>query len=188
MMRYFAFGSNMWSARLRARIGEFPAGVAGEVTGHQLRFHKRSGDGSTKCDAYHTENPGDVLHGVAYHISAAQQVLLDGFEGKGYSRIEAPVNVNGDCIVAYMYIANPDYVEPGLAPYNWYKQLVMAGAEEFALPEQYVRAISKVPSVTDPNNDRHLRNMAVLSNTRETSNQTRTGRWGGTAPSGRSLL
>jgi hypothetical protein len=163
-MRYFAFGSNMLSARLRARVGELSAGVAGEVTGHQLRFHKRSGDGSAKCDAHQTENPNDVVHGVVYHISAAQQVLLDSFEGKGYSRRKIPVNVNGDRVVAYMYVADPDYVDPDLAPYHWYKQFVIAGAKEFALPKHYVRTISKVPTVTDPDSERHLRNMALLSN------------------------
>ncbi len=162
-MRYFAFGSNMLSARLRARVGEFPAGVSGEVTGHQLRFHKRSGDGSAKCDAYQTENSDDVLHGVVYHISAAQQVLLDSFEGHGYSKLEIPVNVNRDCVTASMYVADPDYVDPDLAPYHWYKLLVIAGAKEFALPAHYVRTILKVPAVTDPDSDRHLRNMAVLS-------------------------
>lgn len=161
-MRYFAFGSNMLSARLRARVGEFPVGVTGEVAGHQLRFHKRSGDGSAKCDAYRTDSPGDVLHGVVYHISAAQQVLLDGFEGKGYAKTEVAVNVNGELVAAYMYIADPDYVDPELVPYHWYKRLVMAGAEEFALPAQYLRAIAQVPSVSDPDNARHIRNMAVL--------------------------
>lgn len=177
MMRYFAFGSNMLSARLRARVGECPAGVAGEVTGHQLRFHKRSGDGSAKCDAYQTESSSDVLHGVVYHISAAQQVLLDSFEGKGYSKLEIPVNINGDRVVAYMYVADPDYVDPGLSPYHWYKQLVIAGAKEFALPKYYLRTISKVPAVTDPDSERYLRNMAVLSNT-----------WGATGATEQSLL
>ena len=162
-MRYFAFGSNMLSARLRARVGEFPAGVAGEVTGHQLRFHKRSVDGSAKCDAYHTEDPNDVLHGVVYHIDAAQQVLLDSFEGKGYSKLKIPVNVNGDRVAAYMYAADRDYVDPDLAPYHWYKQFVIAGANEFALPKHYVRTIAKVPAVTDPDSDRHRRNMTVLN-------------------------
>ncbi len=162
-MRYFAFGSNMLSARLRARVGEFAAGVAGHIAGHQLRFHKRSGDGSAKCDAYHTNNPDDVIHGVVYHISAAQQILLDSFEGRGYLKLEIPVNVNSDRTAAYMYVADPNYVNPDLAPYHWYRQFVIAGAKEFALPAHYVRTISMVPAVTDPDRDRHLRNMAVLN-------------------------
>ncbi len=164
MMHYFAFGSNMLSARLRARVGDFPAGIAGAVAGHQLRFHKRSGDGSAKCDSYCTNNSDDVLPGVAYQISAAQQVLLDRFEGRGYSKLEIGVNVDGDRFAAYMYVAEPDYVDPDLAPYHWYKQFVIAGAREFALPSHHVRAISNIQAVTDPDNERHLRNMAVLSN------------------------
>lgn len=163
MKPYFAFGSNMLSARLRARVGRFPAGVAGEVTGHQLRFHKRSNDGSAKCDAYHTKDPNDVLHGVVYHISAAQQVLLDSCEGKGYWKHEIPVRVNSERLAAYMYVADPDFVDPDLVPYDWYKQFVIAGAKEFALPAHYVHAIAKVPALPDPDSERHLRNMAMLS-------------------------
>ncbi len=162
-MHYFAFGSNMLSARLRARVGEIPPGVAGRITGYQLRFHKRSGDGSGKCDAYRTNDPVDAVHGVVYHISAAQQVLLDSFEGAGYDRVEISVAVRGDPVDAFLYVADPDFIDPDLAPYHWYKQFVVTGAREFALPKGYLHGLAKVPAVADPDSERHVRNMRLIS-------------------------
>jgi hypothetical protein len=49
---YFAYGSNMETARLRERMPSAkPLGVA-KLSGHELRFHKRSKDGSGKCNAF----------------------------------------------------------------------------------------------------------------------------------------
>ena len=47
---YFAYGSNMSSVRLRARVNSAqPLGVA-RLPGHRLRWHMHSLDGSGKCD------------------------------------------------------------------------------------------------------------------------------------------
>jgi gamma-glutamylcyclotransferase len=52
-MRYFAYGSNMCSGRLRARVTcDFV--TTAKLAGYQLRFHKLSRDGSSKCDAFRT--------------------------------------------------------------------------------------------------------------------------------------
>lgn len=58
---YFAYGSNMSSARLRARVPSCrPIGIA-FLPGHELRFHKRSKDGSGKCDAFQVEGGAGVV-------------------------------------------------------------------------------------------------------------------------------
>jgi hypothetical protein len=49
---YFAYGSNMSTARLRERMPSCkPLGTA-TLPGHALRFHKRSTDKSGKCNAF----------------------------------------------------------------------------------------------------------------------------------------
>jgi len=162
-MRYFAFGSNMLNTRLTARVGAVPPGVVGEIGGYQLRFHKRSGDGSGKCDAYHTNNPNDTIYGVVYHLSAEQKLMLDAFEGAGYQVVDQSVAIDGDNISAYMYVAELDYIDSGLVPYHWYKQFVLTGAQESKLSGNYIRKIANVPSTADPDLARHLRNVAVLA-------------------------
>ena len=49
-MLYFAYGSNMLTERLKARVSSAtPIGKA-NLSDHGLRFHKKSKDGSGKCD------------------------------------------------------------------------------------------------------------------------------------------
>ena len=55
-MLYFAYGSNMLTARLRERMPSCkPLGIA-KLPGHALRFHKRSKDQSGKCNAFATDD------------------------------------------------------------------------------------------------------------------------------------
>jgi hypothetical protein len=57
-MLYFAYGSNMSVSRLVARTPSAQPLGRCALRGHQLRFHKVGGDGSAKCDAFHTGNSG----------------------------------------------------------------------------------------------------------------------------------
>jgi hypothetical protein len=54
------------------------------------------------------------------------------------------------------YIAATDAIRGGLAPYNWYKAFVEAGAREHGLPQDYVaKAIMRVVPVQDSDQGRH---------------------------------
>ena len=53
----FAYGSNMPSARLRGRCPSARAIGIAELRGHELRWHKRSKDGSGKCDIVAVDTP-----------------------------------------------------------------------------------------------------------------------------------
>ena len=94
--KYFAYGSNMWTPRLRERVPSAePMGIA-SVAGYRLRFHKRSIDGSAKCNAFYTGNNANVVWGVVFDILQAEKANLDRAEGlspKGYrdsSRLPVP--------------------------------------------------------------------------------------------------
>ena len=61
-MLCFAYGSNVCSGRLRERVpSAVPVRVA-RLLNHSLRFHKRSGDHSGKCDAWRVTNNPSVTH------------------------------------------------------------------------------------------------------------------------------
>jgi gamma-glutamylcyclotransferase len=49
-MKYFAYGSNILEEWLHNRVSDAKFFDIGYVTGRRLRFHKRSTDGSVKCD------------------------------------------------------------------------------------------------------------------------------------------
>jgi gamma-glutamylcyclotransferase len=59
LMKYFAYGSNMLTERLRARVGGAAALSKVCVCGYRVRFHKRSDDGSGKCNIIETGSHED---------------------------------------------------------------------------------------------------------------------------------
>jgi len=64
---------------------------------------------------------------------------------------------------ALTYVARPESVREGMAPYSWYKAYVLTGATEYELPQQYVsEAIASVPATDDPDSGRHAKEMAKL--------------------------
>ena len=64
-----------------------------KLLGHQLRFHKRSNDKSSKCDAFHSGVDTDIIWGTVFNISAAEKKALDKAEGLGSSYNETTVDL-----------------------------------------------------------------------------------------------
>lgn len=143
MIRYFAYGSNMSSARLSApdRVPScVPVGIA-TLPGYTLRFHKRSKDGSGKCNALFTGNSDDKVIGVIFDLPLTQKAALDRAEGLGSGYDEIKVNLtlpDGTSTEAVAYTANPEWIDDNLRPYDWYRNYVLAGAEEHCLPADYI--------------------------------------------------
>lgn len=157
---YFAYGSNMCSAWLQRRCSSAkPIGVA-ELSGHELRWHKRSKDGSGKCDISRSER--QRVLGVLYQIDEADKRDLDRAEGlgNGYAEIDVDLLVDGNHVSAKAYQATAK--DEALQPYSWYKALVVAGAKENGLPESYVEQLISSASQEDPDRSRHERHMSLI--------------------------
>jgi len=132
---------------------------------HDLRLHKKSKDGSGKCDAYETNNPGHFVVGVVFKIAPPEKKYLDKKEGLGcgYEQKEVMLRtVTGETIRAITYYATD--IDSKLKPYYWYKHHVLIGAEENGLPIEYIEKISSIESVTDPKLERHESEMAIYAN------------------------
>jgi cation transport regulator ChaC len=162
---YFAYGSNMLTERLRVRMSScVPIGTA-TLPGHVLRFHKRSKDGSGKCNALATED-GDVVVGVLFSFDLAERERLDKAEGvgNGYNHAMVTViNAEGRRRKVLTYLADSDHIDDRLQPYTWYKELVLAGAGEHDLPASYVAArIAPVEAISDPNAARDAKERSVI--------------------------
>ncbi len=152
----------MLSARLKARCPSARALGVAELPGHELRWHKRSMDGSGKCDVAPASSDLAVF-GVVYEIDADDKPALDRAEGlgDGYDQKDATVILNGDVVTASIYFATT--TNPGLKPYTWYKALVVAGAKEHGLPAPYIASLEAVEASEDPDRTRHERNMRIVS-------------------------
>ena len=160
--RYLAYGSNMWPRRIELRLGRCEVVGVASLNGYALRFHKRGGDGSGKCDAFHTASPADSLYGVVYSFTQAQRELLDGFEGPGYASRDVPVRTRSGMLTAYVYVAKVGHVATGLQPFSWYKSIVEAGARAHGLPAHYIESIATVCASRDPDADRDSHHLAML--------------------------
>jgi len=162
-VRYFAYGSNMLTNRLRERVpSATPIGV-GQLPGYALRWDKRSSrDASGKCDAEATGRQEDVVWGVVFEIDPEDKPALDQAEGLGAGYLERSVNVLTEAgpVVAVTYYATDK--DASLRPYHWYKALVIAGAREHGLPVGYRSRLELVVTVSDPDPARARRQSELL--------------------------
>ena len=162
---YFAYGSNMSTARLRARMPSCKALGIATLPGHALRFHKRSADQSGKCNAV-ASSPDDSVIGVLFSFDPAERPRLDAAEGVGSGYEHAMVTVindKGRRRKVLTYLATPDSIDDSLKPYGWYKDFVLAGGREHGLPPEYVAEhIQSVGAIEDPDKTRDKKQRATL--------------------------
>ena len=145
---YFAYGSNMCTNRLRERAPSCNFVAVGAVPRYILKFHKKSKDGSGKCNAYYTGNEQDTIIGAIFDIDPADKRKLENAEGlgSGYHEKEVKVYYKQGNIKAFMYEADDWAIDDSLQPYTWYKDFVVQGAKEHNLPEDYIKELEAVPS------------------------------------------
>jgi gamma-glutamylcyclotransferase (GGCT)/AIG2-like uncharacterized protein YtfP len=164
VIQYFAYGSNMLTARLQARCASAQARSVVRVDDYKLSFFKKGRDGSGK--AMTSKSAGGRVFGVVFDLDESDLASLDRFEGvgQGYDRVGDFTAHNldtGKPLDAVTYIANPDFIVSDLKPYDWYLNLVIAGARHHALPSDYAMALTATPSTADPEPDRPWRQEAL---------------------------
>lgn len=165
LIHVFAYGSNLCSRRIAARVERLHLVGVGSIAGYALRFNKKSRDGSAKANAHRTGVAEDVVWGAVYGLSKSDKERLDGFEGLGRGYFESPINVDlaeGIHTSACLYWANPLHTLEGMAPYEWYHRFCVQGAREHGLPADYVAHIAAIRPIADPDRDRHARETAIL--------------------------
>jgi gamma-glutamylcyclotransferase len=166
-MKYFAYGSNMLEPWLRSenRIPGATFFAVGYITGWKLHFHKKSKDGSGKCNILKSESDSDVVYGVVFDVPQSQIAALDKVEGAFHGYVRTIIEVLRDgalSIRASVYMAESGYIKSTLAPYTWYRDLVVAGAREHNLPAPYIARLAGVASVPDPDTKRSAPALEIL--------------------------
>jgi len=136
---YFAYGSNMSTARLRARIARAQPIGAARVEAFETLCNKRGKDGSGKANLVAT--PASEAWGVLFQLAAADWEVLDRYEW-GYRRSNSRVLTrDGQTHRAQLYLAlQPE--EQEIPPFDWYRALCLDGAREHALPESTIARIA----------------------------------------------
>ena len=161
-MKYFAYGSNMSSKRLNARV--LGANIIGvySLKQYDLRFQNVGSDGSGKCNAFFTGSDHTIF-GVLYYLDASEKTVLDGFE-RGYQVKKVVVTSEfGQNEDAFTYSGKASDSDVFTPPFCWYKQHVVAGAIEAGLPEQYLNQLKAITAQDDPDPARIVRELAIYS-------------------------
>lgn len=168
-MKYFAYGSNMLEARLK-HPSRAPAASCiglGMLGGYRIRFHKVGKDGSGKCNALTTGNMEDAVYGVVFDVADGDKTALDEEEDiqrGGYSRRQVNIMMLNDSreVLVECYFANPKFIDDNRLPFDWYKALVIAGAVEHKLPEEYVRLLRECLTIEDRDQERSKKALDLL--------------------------
>jgi hypothetical protein len=157
-MWYAAYGSNLHPLRLAERISSAQLVATSFLPDWSLHFHKRSKDGSGKCNIL---PGGDGIHIAIFDISAKDKLVLDDIEGLGLGYSETLLNVPGigDCV---SYSADESHIDDSLDIYDWYKELVLIGAQAHGFPEDYLNRIRSRPARRDPDPIRRVKNWKTV--------------------------
>jgi gamma-glutamylcyclotransferase len=139
---YFAYGSNMSTARLQERIPEAcPLGRA-RIHGVRLDFNKVGVDGSGKANLSPYANA--IAWGVLFAVRTEDWLVLDRFE-PGYERQHCELTLDsGEAIRAQVYLGIGRLTPT--PPHDWYREHLLTGAREHGLPEDVIVEINRLQS------------------------------------------
>ena len=141
MTLYFAYGSNLASSEMELSCPDHRFLGAARLDGFRLEFRRRSvrwGGGAADL----VPAAGDSVWGALYELPDGALEALDLKEGAGfaYRRVDVDVELAGEPRRAIAY--EVERKEPReVAPTDDYLRLLVAGAAERGLPNEYVEAI-----------------------------------------------
>jgi gamma-glutamylcyclotransferase len=143
---YFAYGSNMEPRRMKRRAPHCRSLGPARLPGHRLDFTRYS-TGFHGGVADVVPDPEAEVWGVLYEVEESDLEGLDEYEGVpvGYRRDTVSViDQKGREREASVYVANRT---GHFAPRRAYMDLLLRGAREQGLPEEWIRHLESVKVV-----------------------------------------
>ncbi|TPW32512.1 gamma-glutamylcyclotransferase [Martelella alba] len=154
---YFAYGSNMLGERLRRRCPTARSLGLARLDHFSLAFDKAGRDRSGKATIL--PQAETAVFGVLFTLDLTERAALDAAEGlgRGYDRIDEITVTrrnDGQRLAAMTYIAPPAHRDAKLKSFDWYRGLVLAGAHQNELPEDYRAWLAAAAAMADPDPSR----------------------------------
>ncbi|MFM8409257.1 MAG: gamma-glutamylcyclotransferase family protein [Alphaproteobacteria bacterium] len=163
---YFAYGSNLQAATLRGRRGiDVLRSVPVRAPGWRLVFDKPGLIHPNAAVANIVPEDGAHVIGVAYEITAddhAHVELTEGVMIGSYRRVEVavePLDASVNAPPATALSLSSDKRAPGRLPSHRYLGLVVEGALEHGLPDDWVASLRAVVSREETDEERALRSV-----------------------------
>jgi len=143
-MRYFAYGSNMNSERMRKREINFLKREYTILKGWRLEFNKIASRNPKEGYANILRDKISVVEGILYTVQESEIRKLDEYEGypNHYERIKVRVILNNkEEMEAITYKAKSDKVRKGLKPSKEYLDHLLKGCD--LLSEEYCERLRR---------------------------------------------
>ena len=139
--------------RLRERCKSARFRGVAVAYGYTLVFNKKSKDGSGKATIAKNGNDGSGVYGALFKIDLNERKCLTRAEGGDYNRNDKFVVTridNNQKLTVTTYVAKQSAIEENLVPYDWYKNLILAGAWQGKFPDTYIARLKAIESIPDP--------------------------------------
>lgn len=164
MIRYAAYGSNLHPLRLALRAPSSRLLGSKFVPGWSLQFHKRSMDGSGKCNILNSGS-GEGVYVAVFEMHAKDKKKLDGIEGIGMGYDDSTIEVPefGNC---FTYLGSASHICDGLTTFDWYREMVLLGCRKLDFPKRYAEVIEVVRICRDPNESRNREQWKIVERLR----------------------
>ncbi len=146
---YFAYGSNLHLKQFARRCHGSKAVGRARLPDYRLAFTRYSSNRRGGV-ADIVPEPDAEVWGALYEVDEACLATLDEYEGVPRSYRREMIRVLDDSRVeqeAVVYIANQT---GAFAPSREYLALIIEGARDHGLPEEYIRAIEQVQADARP--------------------------------------
>lgn len=143
MIKYFSYGSNLNSDRMKERGVNFISRTFGILKDYKLVFNKIASRNPKEGYANIVVSKNSIVEGAIYEINDADIFLLDKYESypKHYYRKEVEVQSSNELIKCITYIANDSKVMEGLKPSDDYLKHILKGKDLFT--ENYYNKLEK---------------------------------------------
>ncbi|MEL6543313.1 MAG: hypothetical protein AAFQ82_01735 [Myxococcota bacterium] len=155
-MRYIAFGSHLHPLPLLERIESTRFVGTAELVGWTLRFNARGADGGGRCTL---ETSAASAHVAVYDIHRDEVAKLESMIDSAHRPMRFDLGAHGQGIA---YVAERRGQESPL-PYEWYRDLVLAGALYHQLPQSVISRIEAQRTIVDPDHVRRAQNKELLN-------------------------
>lgn len=138
---YFAYGSNMKESRLRERKVQPSEHKIGYIDHYTFRYNKIGSDKTGKGNIVSYKK--SRVWGVFFRISIQDYRHLHETYEKGYDPVDVEGTSGQESIQAKSFVALPEHVNDSMRPSSGYHEIVIAGAREKELPEEYIMTLEK---------------------------------------------
>jgi gamma-glutamylcyclotransferase (GGCT)/AIG2-like uncharacterized protein YtfP len=122
-MYYFAYGNNMNPDIIKEQGVEYFTRKRGIVKGYRLIFNKKAqGEDYSYANIEQTGNSEDVIEGILYELDDCEMKEIDKKEGfpSQYNKYRIDVETEEGTIQAFVYIAQPEWIDNNLKPPKFY--------------------------------------------------------------------